>query len=165
MKKVDEKTYYLDQQDIYEFLKNRPPILMIDEVYVQPGVTAYTSKTWDEGVWFFACHFPGNPMMPGVLQLESLFNTAAMPIKLLEGNRHKTTNVAQISSAKFKRHILPGEKLDISAEIIKFRRGLATVKGKIMVADEVCCEAEFVLVVLDDVLKVENGGDCHADDE
>ena len=156
MRKINEKTYYLDIHDIDEFLKNRPPLLMIDDVYVQPGVKAYTSKTWDKDAWFFACHFPGNPMMPGVLQLESIFNTAAMPIKLLEGNKDKTTNVAQITGARFKRHILPGEKMDISAEIIKFRRGLATVKGRIMVADEVCCETDFILVVLDDVLTVEN---------
>lgn len=154
MKQVDEKTYYLDQDDVYAFLKNRPPLLMIDDVYVQPGVKAYTSKTWDKDAWFFAGHFPDNPMMPGVLQLESIFNTAAMAIKLLDGNRDKTTNAAQIDGVKFKRHILPGERLDISAEIIKFRHGLATMKGKILVADEVCCEAEFTLVVLDDLLKV-----------
>lgn len=156
MKQIDEKTCYLDQNDLYEFLKNRPPMLMIDDVYVQPGVKAYTSKIWGGDAWFFAGHFPGNPMMPGVLQLESIFNTAAMPIKLLEGNQDKTTNVAQVSNAKFKRHILPGERLDISAEIIKFRHGLATMRGKIMVAGEVCCEADFMLVVLDDLLKVEN---------
>lgn len=154
MKKIDEKTYYLDKQDIYKYLKNRPPMLMIDDVYVQPGIRAYTSKTWGEDAWFFAGHFPGNPMMPGVLQLESMFNTAAMPIKLLEGNRDKTTNVAQLGGAKFKRHILPGETINISAEILKFRRGLATVKGRITAAEELCCEADFILVVLEDVLKV-----------
>lgn len=154
MRQIDEKTYYLNKDDVYEFLKNRPPMLMIDDVYVQPGVKAYASKTWDKDAWFFAGHFPGNPMMPGVLQLESIFNTAAMPIKLLEGYRDKTTNIVQISNAKYTRHILPDEKLDISAKIIKFRHGLATIKGKIMVADEVCCEADFILVVLDDVPKV-----------
>lgn len=156
MKQVDKKTYYLDKDDVYAFLKNRPPLLMIDDVYVQPGVKAYTSKIWDRDAWFFAGHFPGNPMMPGVLQLESIFNTAAMAIKLLDGNRDKTTNAAQIDGVKFKRHILPGERLDISAEIIKFRHGLATMKGKILVSDEVCCEAEFTLVVLDDLLKINN---------
>lgn len=155
MRRIDETTFYLDKDDVYAFLKNRPPMLMIDDVYVQPGIKAYTSKTWDENAWFFAGHFPGNPVMPGVLQLESIFNTAAMPIKLLEGNRDKTTNAAQVSNVKFKRHILPNERLDISAEIIKFRHGLATVKGKIMVADEICCEADFILAVLDDMLKLE----------
>jgi 3-hydroxyacyl-[acyl-carrier-protein] dehydratase len=155
MKKIDENKYYLDTDDIYAYLKNRPPMLMIDDVYVEPGVGAYTSKVLGEDEWYFQCHFPGNPMMPGVLQLESLFNTAAMPIKLLDGNKDKTTNIAQINSVKYKRQIVPRDKIDINIEIIRFRRGIANVKGTIQVAGEMCCEAEFVLAVLDDIVQVQ----------
>jgi 3-hydroxyacyl-[acyl-carrier-protein] dehydratase len=155
MKKIDENKYYLDTDDIYTYLKNRPPMLMIDDVYVEPGVRAYTSKVLGEDEWYFQCHFPGNPMMPGVLQLESLFNTAAMPIKLLDGYRDKTTNVVQINGVKYKRHILPSDKINICTEILKFRRGIANVKGTIQAAGEMCCEAEFVLVVLDDIVQVQ----------
>ena len=155
MKKIDEKTFYLDREDIFLHLKNRPPLLMIDHVYVEPGERAYTTQKLDASAWYFECHFPGKPMMPGVLQLESIFNTAAMPIKLLDGYKDKTTNIVQVKDVKYKRHILPGDEIDICAQVLKFRRGLANMKGTVSVRDDICCEAEFVLVVLDDVPKIQ----------
>lgn len=154
MKKVDDNTYLMDKNDIAEYLKNRPPLLMIDEVYVEPGAKAYTTKILDADMWYFDCHFPGNPMMPGVLQLETLFNTSAMAIKILEGYRDKTTNVARIDSAYFRKHIIPNDKIEVMTEITRFRRGVANVRGEITVSGEVCCECSFILVVLDDVVKV-----------
>lgn len=151
MKRINDNEIQLDLKDIYFYLKNRPPFLMIGEAVVQPGVSSLSQKYLSESEWYFPCHFPGNPMMPGVLQLETIFQTAAMAIKVLEGYHDKTTNIAQVSSVKYKNHIRPGDTILVSTEVIRFRHGIASMIGKISVEDKVCAEAEFVLVVLDDI--------------
>ena len=98
MIKTDSGELLLDENDISLYLKNRPPFLFIDSARANPGVSSIMEKNISEQEWFFPCHFPGNPMMPGVLQLETMFQTAAMAIKTIEGYRDKTTNIAQINS-------------------------------------------------------------------
>lgn len=151
---MENEIIYLSREGVYEYIKNRPPILMIEDAYVKPGEFAYSEKRLSEEEWYFACHFPGNPMMPGVLQLESMFNVAALPIKLLDGNKEKTTNISSIKNVSFRKHILPGQMIRIDASVRKFHRGVALMEGKITSEEEVCCDAEFVLVVLDDVVNV-----------
>lgn len=154
MDKLRDGIIYLAYDDVLTYIKNRPPLLMIDSAYVKPGELAYSEKILKENEWYFDCHFPGNPMMPGVLQLESMFNVAALPIKMLEGNQNKTTNISNVKNVHYRRHICPRETIRIDVNVNKFRRGLAFMEGKITSGDEICCEAEFVLVVLDDILNV-----------
>lgn len=146
----------LDENDIDAYLKNRPPFLFINSARVYPGKLSIMEKTLSPEEWFFPCHFPGNPMMPGVLQLETIFQTAAMAIKTIEGYRDKTTNIAQISSVKYKNHIRPGDTILVKAEVKRFRRGLADFTATIECEGKVCCEASFLLVVLDDIPKMED---------
>lgn len=154
MKKNEDGFLYLNEEDIYEYLKNRPPLLMINEAHVKPGEIATSKRVLKEDEWFFKCHFPGNPMMPGVLQQEALFNTAALAIKTIDGNKEKTTNISAISKVKYRRHILPNEEIYIKTCVEKFRRGLGFIKGEIYVGTELCMDAEFILVVLDDVISL-----------
>lgn len=155
MKCSDSGEIFLDKNDIYAYLKNRPPFLFIDSVRVHPGELSTMEKTLSPEEWFFPCHFPGNSMMPGVLQLETIFQTAAMAIKTIEGYRDKTTNIAQINSVKYKKHIRPGDTIFVKAEVIRFRRGLADFIATIECEGKVCCEASFLLVVLDDIPEME----------
>lgn len=152
MRILENGFVYLNEKDVFEYIKNRPPLLMINEAYVKPGEMAYTDRMLNDDEWFFACHFPGNPMMPGVLQLETIFNTAALPIKMLDGNKDKTTNISSVNNVHFRKHILPGESIRIEVQVRKIRRGLAFMDGRIVSGNDLCCEAEFVLVVLDDIL-------------
>ncbi len=147
----------LDIEGIYTYLKNREPLLFVDEVLVEPGKSSRMERTIPEDAWFFDCHFPGDPMMPGVLQLETMFQTSALAIKLLDGYKDKTTNVVKVTEAKFTGHIRPGDTIRVDTEINRFKRGIATIGGKISVGDTVCCEAEFVLAVLDDIPNVNKG--------
>lgn len=152
MKDNADGTFFLSHEDILVYLKNRPPLLMIEEAVVKPGEYSCSERQLREEDWFFACHFPGDPMMPGVLQLESVFNTAALAVKTLDGYRNKTTNVSSISDVHYRRHIRPGERIRIETKVIKFRRGLAFMEGEITSGGELCCDVKFVLVVLDDIL-------------
>lgn len=152
LKAMGDGFLHFSRADILEYIKNRPPLLMIDEAYVKPGEMVYSEKLLTSEEWFFACHFPGNPMMPGVLQLETMFNSSALLIKVMDGNRDKTTNISRISNVHYRKQIKPGDRIKVVVRMNKFRRGLGFMNGKITVDNKICCEAEFVLVVLDDVV-------------
>ena len=78
MNRMTDGSLKLEYEDILHYLKNRPPLLMIDSAVVKPGCSAFSNNYLRQDDWYFPCHFPGNPMMPGVLQLESVFQTAAL---------------------------------------------------------------------------------------
>jgi 3-hydroxyacyl-[acyl-carrier-protein] dehydratase len=133
----------LDAKQIMEIIPQRPPFLMIDRVEeFVPGesCTAYKNVCVDE--WYFSGHFPGNPIMPGVLITEALAQTGAVAILSMEENKGKNALFGGIDKLKFKKMVVPGDVLKLEVKIIK-RKGpigvgeaLATVDGKIAVKGE-----------------------------
>lgn len=133
----------LDREQIKEIIPQREPFLMIDEVedYVS-GESCVAYKNVDEKEWYFQGHFPGNPIMPGVLIVESLAQAGAIAILSMEENRGKNALFGGIDKMKFKRMVVPGDRLKLEVKIIK-RKGpigvgeaLATVDGKIAAKGE-----------------------------
>ena len=133
----------LNKEQIESIIPQRDPFLMIDEVEeYQPGeyCIGYKNVTGDED--FFNGHFPGNPIMPGVLITESLAQSGAVAILSLEENKGKNALFAGIDKMKFKKMVVPGDKLKLEVRIIK-RKGpigvgeaIATVDGKIAAKGE-----------------------------
>ena len=133
----------LNKEQIESIIPQRDPFLMIDEVEeYQPGeyCIGYKNVTGDES--FFKGHFPGNPIMPGVLITESLAQAGAVAILSLEENKGKNALFAGIDKMKFKKMVVPGDKLKLEVRIIK-RKGpigvgeaIATVDGKIAAKGE-----------------------------
>lgn len=133
----------LDKDGIKEIIPQREPFLMIDEVEeFIPGESATAYKYVDEKEWYFKGHFPGNPIMPGVLITEALAQTGAVAILSMEENKGKNALFGGIDKMKFKKMVTPGDKLKLEVNIIK-RKGpigigqaLATVDGKIVAKGE-----------------------------
>ena len=133
----------LNKEQIESIIPQRDPFLMIDEVEeYQSGeyCIGYKNVTGDE--YFFKGHFPGNPIMPGVLITESLAQAGAVAILSLEENKGKNALFAGIDKMKFKKMVVPGDKLKLEVRIIK-RKGpigvgeaIATVDGKIAAKGE-----------------------------
>ena len=133
----------LNKEQIESIIPQRDPFLMIDEVEeYQAGeyCIGYKNVTGDE--YFFKGHFPGNPIMPGVLITESLAQAGAVAILSLEENKGKNALFAGIDKMKFKKMVVPGDKLKLQVRIIK-RKGpigvgeaIATVDGKIAAKGE-----------------------------
>ena len=133
----------LNKEQIESIIPQRDPFLMIDEVEeYQPGeyCIGYKNVTGDE--YFFKGHVPGNPIMPGVLITESLAQAGAVAILSLEENKGKNALFAGIDKMKFKKMVVPGDKLKLEVRIIK-RKGpigvgeaIATVDGKIAAKGE-----------------------------
>lgn len=133
----------LGKSEIEKIIPQRDPFLMIDEVedYI-PGESAVAYKYVNENEWYFQGHFPGNPIMPGVLITESLAQTGAVAILSMKENQGKNALFAGIDKMKFKKMVVPGDKLKLEIKIIK-RKGpigigeaIATVEGKIVAKGE-----------------------------
>lgn len=131
-------------KEIQEIIPHRHPFLLIDVIEeLEPGVRAvgYKSITFNEPQ--FAGHFPGQPVMPGVLMIEALAQVGAVAMLSLEENKGKTAFFGSINNAKFKQMVLPGDRLRLECEIIKRKgpigvgRAVATnAEGKVAVSAE-----------------------------
>ena len=133
----------LDVNQIMEIIPQRTPFLMIDRVeeYI-PGESAIAYKNVCINEPFFQGHFPGNPIMPGVLIVEAMAQTGAVAVLSLEENKGKNALFGGIDKLKFKKQVVPGDVLKLEVKIIK-RKGsigvgeaIATVDGKLAAKGE-----------------------------
>lgn len=138
----------LTTKQIMEIIPHRQPFLLIDTVEeLEPGVRAVAKKCVSYNEPFFAGHFPGEPVMPGVLIIEALAQTGAVAILGMEENRGKTAYFAEIKSAKFKQKVTPGDVLMLETEIIKKKGPMGVGKATARVNDKVVCMAELTFAV------------------
>lgn len=128
----------LTAKEIMEIIPHRQPFLLLDTVEeLIPGQRAVAKKCVTYNEPFFQGHFPGEPVMPGVLIIEALAQAGAVAILSKEENRGKTAYFAAIDSAKFKKKVIPGDVLILETEIVKSKgpmgigKATATVDGKL----------------------------------
>lgn len=133
----------LSKNEIKQIIPQREPFLMIDEVeeYV-PGKSAIAYKHVKKDEIYFKGHFPGNPIMPGVLITESLAQTGAIAILSQEENKGKNALFAGIDKMRFKKTVIPGDTLKLEVKIIKQKgpvgigEAIATCNEKIVAKGE-----------------------------
>ena len=134
---------HLDINQIKDIIPHRHPFLLIDyiEDYV-PGEYAVGYKCVSYREEFFAGHFPQEPVMPGVLTIEALAQVGAVAILSLEDMKGKTAYFGGINKCKFRRKVVPGDKLRLETKIIKTKgpvgigEAVASVDGKVVVRAE-----------------------------
>ena len=143
----------LNLSEIKEYQQNREPYLLIDyATEVIPGKSASGYKDLPEDEWFFKVHWPTDPNMPGMLQIESLVQMCALSILTLPGNKGKILYLVSANKLKFKKKIIPNSRLELNTKIKSFNRGLALCEGEGFVDKEKACSAEFTLI-LPDIIK------------
>lgn len=133
----------LNKEEIKQIIPQREPFLMIDEVEeYTPGKSCIAYKNVSEDEYYFKGHFPGNPIMPGVLMVEALAQTGAVAILSRKENDGKNALFGGINNLKFKKQVIPGDRLKLEVKIIKQKgpigigEAIATVDGKIAVKGE-----------------------------
>lgn len=138
----------LDIKQIMEILPHRQPFLLIDRVTdLVPGKSARGYKNLSYNESYFAGHFPGEPVMPGVLQLEALAQLGAVAVLSLDENKGKTAYFAGVNHAKFKHKVVPGDRLDLECEIIKQKGPMGVGSVTASVEGKVACKAEIFFMI------------------
>ena len=140
----------LNKEQIKEIIPQREPFLMIDEVEeYKPGESAIAYKEVKEEEWYFKGHFPGNPIMPGVLIAESLAQTGAVAILSLEENKGKNALFGGIDKMKFKKMVVPGDKLKLEVKIIKKKGPIGVGEAIAKVEDKIVAKGELTFAVVE----------------
>jgi 3-hydroxyacyl-[acyl-carrier-protein] dehydratase len=128
----------LNREEIEAILPHRDPFLLLDEVVdLQPGERVVARKLVRAEEWYLAGHFPGRPIMPGVLIVEAMAQAGAIVVLSEEANRGKLALFAGIDDVRFKRVVEPGDELELTCEIERMRgpigrgKATATVDGSL----------------------------------
>ncbi len=140
----------MDRAAVEALLPHRAPFLLVDEVLeLEPGVRCRARRTLREDDFWFAGHFPGNPVMPGVLIVEALAQTGAIATLAQPGNEGKLMLFAGIDKVRFKRLVRPGDTLDLRCEVIAMRAGVGRGKVVATVEGDMACRGELMFAVVD----------------
>lgn len=136
--------------EIQEILPHRYPFLLVDRILeIEQGKKAVGIKNVTVNEPFFQGHFPGNPIMPGVLIVEAMAQVGAVAVLSMEDNRGKLALFAGIDKARFRRPVIPGDQLRMEVELIKVKGSMGKGKGMAYVGDELVAEAELMFVLLE----------------
>lgn len=149
---TDQNSLPIDIQRIMEMIPHRYPILLVDRVLeLTPGESAVSLKNVTFNEPHFMGHFPGFPVMPGVLIIEAMAQTAAIVVvEALGGDAEgKVVYFMSIDTAKFRKPVTPGDSLHIHVDKIQSRGPVWKFSGKATVDGKVCAEATFSAMITD----------------
>ena len=144
----------LNKKEILEYQQNKPPYLMIDFAEeIVPGKSAKGYKDLKKDEWFFEVHWPDDPNMPGMLQIEALVQMSSLAILTLPNNKGKIMYLSSSNNLKFMKKVIPNSRLNIETKIKSFKRGIAMCDGVGTVENDIVCKAEFTLILPDELKK------------
>lgn len=131
----------LQSQEIQEIIPHRYPFLMVDRIIeMEEGKRAVGIKNISSNEPFFQGHFPGHPIMPGVLILEALAQVGAVLILKMPEYAGCLAVYAGLEDVKFKRQVIPGDQLRLEVELIKLRKSFGFAQGRAYVGEALAAE-------------------------
>lgn len=141
-------TLPLEAADIMRIIPHRYPFLMVDRIVeLEPGTSVVGIKQITANEPQFTGHFPGRPIMPGVLMVEALAQTAGVCVMSLDEYRGKLGLFAGIDDCRFRRMVVPGDTLRLEVTVEKLRGMFGRVRGVASVEGEVAVEATLSIII------------------
>ena len=138
----------LEAQEIQAILPHRYPMLMVDRVLdLKPGESVVAQKNVSINEQIFQGHFPGNPIFPGVLQIEAMAQAGAIALLSMPDFKGKTAYLGGIKKAKFRHMVRPGDVLRIEVTLERLFDHAGLGKGIIYVGDNMACSADLVFAI------------------
>jgi len=142
------KKISLDTNDILNSQQNKFPLMFLYKInFVNPGKNLEAIKNFSYNEWFFPAHFTGEPNVPGFIQIECLAQAFIMTFLCKKEFKNKKTNFYNISDAKFKKKIIPGDVLKIKASLKSLSRGIAQGYAEGSVDGEFACSGKFIVTI------------------
>jgi 3-hydroxyacyl-[acyl-carrier-protein] dehydratase len=145
---MEGKTY-LDVTEIQEIIPHRYPFLLVDRIIeLEVGKRAVGIKNVTVNEPFFQGHFPGYPVMPGVLIVEALAQVGAVAVLSMDENKGKLGFFAGIDQFRFKEQVKPGDTLTLEVEMTRVRGSVGKGRGTAKVNDKVVAEGELMFALV-----------------
>ena len=140
---------FLDVNAIMKIIPHREPFLFVDRVIIlEKGKRATGIKNVTINDYFFRGHFPGRPVMPGVIIVEAMAQVGGVMMLAAEENRGKLAFFLSINNVKFRKPVVPGDQLVLEVEAIKVKSKTGQVRGRALVDGKVVAEADFVCALV-----------------
>jgi 3-hydroxyacyl-[acyl-carrier-protein] dehydratase len=140
----------LYNKDIQNIIPHRYPFLLVDKIIeIEYGKRAIGIKNVTVNEPFFQGHFPGNPIMPGVLIVEAMAQVGAVSILGMEEYKDKLAVFTGIDGMRFKRQVVPGDTLRIEVEMIAMKRGIGKAKATAYVGEQLAASGELMFAIIE----------------
>lgn len=147
---VETQPKSMDIMEIMEMIPHRYPFLLVDRITeFVPGKYSKGYKNLTANEMFFNGHFPGNPIMPGVLQIEAMAQMAAPILLSLDQYKGKLALFAAVDKVRFKSIVRPGDKLEMEAYMTKIRGSISKCDARAYVDGKLCVEAEITIALIE----------------
>jgi len=144
----------LDSEQIQNIIPHRPPFLLVDRILeLEPGKRGVGLKNVTVNEPFFQGHFPGYPVMPGVLVLEALAQVGAAVILSMEENRGKIGLFAGVDEFRWREQVKPGDTLTLEVEILRVRGPVGKGRATARVGERVAAEGTLMFALTDGAAK------------
>ena len=138
----------INAEEIMQIIPHRYPFLLVDKVIeLEAGKRVVGIKNVSINEPFFQGHFPGRPVMPGVLIIEAMAQVGAVGILKMPDYQGKLALFAGIDKARFRRQVVPGDQLRIEVEVVKLKGQVGKCEARAYVGDDLACEAQLMFAV------------------
>lgn len=141
-----EEKVILDYKNIKSYFRQTVEYIFLDRVEIVPGVSAEGMKLVSSQDWYFKYHFPENPVMPGVFQMEAMMQTGGLIINAMEGKKDFPLLFRGCKSVRIYKSVRPGDILKTTVVLEAYKRGIARFHGTATVGGGASCEMDFSLI-------------------